>query len=202
MGDISLKGYHGTCSFSKESIEQRGLDPDATKPRSNHWLGKGVYFFIDKIQAQWWAEDISSKNHGSFPVIYSATIVAEAKYVLNLDNNDELAAFYQFIKENIETINVLCRAENKGSPVFDKQQFRSVFFDYYKREFGIKVIIHTFQKDFVKYVPNHPVNKADRKRQRELFQALALGFKESRFVYQTKSASQIAKWFMRERRLK
>ena len=178
MGDISLKGYHGTCSFAMKSIESRGFDPDATSPRSDHWLGKGVYFFEDIAPAKWWATDISSKKYGSLPIVYLADIVADKEQVLNLDNNDELASFREFITENIDTIREMCKNENKGYPVFDGRKFRGVFFDYYKRVYGIKVIIATFTKDFVRYVPNYPLSEDEREFQRELSRILGIRFKE------------------------
>ena len=36
MGDISLRGFHGTSSYSQKSIESRGLDPFATDFRNDH----------------------------------------------------------------------------------------------------------------------------------------------------------------------
>lgn len=184
MGDISLEGYHGTGSHAKKSIELRGLDPEATKPRSDHWLGQGVYFFEDISQAKWWAENIS-KRHGSFPVIYSANIVAEESQVLNLDDNVVLANFLQFIQENFKEVDNFCREEHNGA-VLDAEQFRAIYFDYYKAVFGIKVIVFTFPKDFVRYVPNYPTEWSGVQWQKRLLRALNLSFKEKQICVSDK----------------
>ena len=173
-----MKGYYGTCSFAKQSIDKRGLDPEATDPRNDHWLGKGVYFFEDIVQAKWWATITSNKNYGSFPVVYGASIVADSGQVLNLDNNDEQVLFRQFIQENLEAVDKLCKEANRGYPVFDKRQFKGIFYDYYKRMFGIKVVIYTFAKDFAGYLQNYPNNKAERQIQRDLSRVLGISFNE------------------------
>ncbi len=177
MRDISLTGYHGTGSHARKSIELRGLDPSATRSRSDHWLGQGVYFFEDIAQAKWWAENISSKKHGSFPVIYCANIVADENHVLNLDDNMVLAAFIRFIKDNLKEVDRLCKAEHQGAVIEDRQ-FRAIFFDYYKAVCGIKVVVFTFPKDFVRYVPNYPTEWSKVSWQKNLLRTLNLSFKE------------------------
>lgn len=186
MGDISLKGYHGTCSYAIKSIESRGLDPDATKYRSNHWLGQGVYFFEDVSQAMWWAENTSRRNRGSFPVVYSASIVVDEKHVLDLDDKVVLAGFIQFYKDNLKEVDKFCKEEDAGLVFEDREQFRAVFFDYYRAVFGIKVIVFTFSKDVVGYVPNFPVNCAERQWQKDFLRDLNLSFKEKQICVSDK----------------
>ena len=178
MGDISLKGYHGTCSFARKSIESKGLDPEATTKRNNHWLGNGVYFFEDFAIAKWWAVGVASKNHGSLPIIYGACIVVEEKQGLDLDNNEEQAKFRHFVEEKLKDIEALCKEDDIGYPTFSLEQFRGVFFDYYKREFGIKVVIATFNKDFVKYAPYYPTKKVEQDFNREFSRAFGVTYKE------------------------
>ena len=189
MGIVSLKGYHGTSSAAKESISARGLDPEATKPRKDHWLGRGVYFFEDRDQAMWWAVDITKKqrDRDSYPVIYGADIAAEESQVLNLDDNREIAAFYAFIRDSMENIKKMCQEGNIGYPIFDKSKLRGVFFDYYKKEFGIKVIICTFTKNYVRYVSDYPTEQGERELQKTLARALGVYFKEKQFCVSDKS---------------
>lgn len=189
MNVVSLKGYHGTCSLAKESIRTRGLDPAATKPRKDHWLGMGVYFFEDMGQAMWWAVDISRKkwNETSYPVIYEADIVADEKEVLNLDNNKEIAAFFAFIHESREAIETMCKEENIGYPVFTDSTLRGVLLDYYKKEFGIKVVICTFTKNYVRYVPKYPTEQRDIDFQKGLARSLGVYFKEKQLCVSDKS---------------
>ena len=188
MGDISLKGYHGTCSYAIKSIESRGLDPAATRYRSDHWLGQGVYFFEDVSRAMWWAENTSrqNKNRGSFPIVYSASIVADEEHVLDLDDKVALARFIQFTKDNLEEVDKFCEEKGIGLVFKNREQFRAVFFDYYKAVVGIKVIVCTFPKDFVSYVPNPPVNYAERKWQKDFLRDLNLSFKEKQICVSDK----------------
>ena len=188
MNVVSLKGYHGTCSLAKESIRARGLDPEATKPRKDHWLGMGVYFFDNMEQAMWWAEDISRKkgNKTSYPVIYKADIAAREKEVLNLDNNKEVAKFLAYIQESRDAIETMCREENIGYPIFTDSTLRGVLFDYYKKEFGIKVVICTFTKDYVRYVPQYPTEQENIIFQKNLARILGVYFKEKQLCVSDK----------------
>lgn len=189
MGDISLRGFHGTSSFAQESIKSRGLDPFATNLRNDHWLGRGVYFFEDLKQAQWWAmcEVAKKHNRGSFPIVYGADIIANANQILNLDDNKEVASFYKFAIENRKEIENFCKKENSGFPILNLEKFKGVFFEFYKREFGIKVVICTFPKDYVRYVPSYPIDSTERQTQKELVRILKVYFKEKQFCVSDKN---------------
>lgn len=52
MEEKTLVGYHTTDIDSLNSIMQNGFE--MSEPMSKHWLGKGVYFFIDLYYAVEW----------------------------------------------------------------------------------------------------------------------------------------------------
>lgn len=170
---MNLQGYHGTCSFAKESIAQHGFDPARTHYRQDHWLGQGVYFFLSQEQAYWWASSISSHNRGSTPLIYQVQITAPDGKVLNLDDNEQVALFFS----RIEDAYFQALKEDK-QPIFTNQTLRALFFDYYKKEYGVSVIVATFQKDCVRYagVPQHGERL---ELQKELAKRLGIYFKET-----------------------
>lgn len=180
---IEMIGYHGTCSKYMENIKKYGLDPDKTHKRMDHWLGQGVYFFEDYNLAKWWANDISGKsyNQGTFPVVYQATICANKEEILDLDKRKE---YDLFIGRIMEIQNELEKDVKKGIPVFDREQLRAIYFDYYKQQYQISVISFTFSKDYAKYGTFR--NKTELSRQKQLGRALGLAYHEKQICVSKK----------------
>ena len=152
-------------------------------------MGQGVYFFEDLKQAKWWAAGISRKkgNQGSSPLVYSVDIAAEQSSVLNLDNPEELSLFLSRLRENNVELMEFLRRIDIGHPVFTDRQLRGVYFDYYKRQYGIKITIHTFTKNYVQYVPDYPISWEDVKQQKELMRILSVYFKEKQICVSDKT---------------
>ena len=125
-------------------------------------------------------------NRGSFPIVYGADIIANDNQILNLDDNEEVASFCKFAIENRKEIEKFCKKENNGFPILNLENFRGIFFDFYKQEFGIKVIICTFPKDYVRYVPYYPVDYKEKQTQKELLRILNVYFKEKQFCVSDK----------------
>ena len=172
---LKLCGYHGTCSKFRESIENNGLDPQKVKFRNDHWLGQGVYFFAEFNQALWWANDIANKayNAGSFALIYKSDIEVDCDKVLNLDDNSQKDRFFSYILKNISEIE---KDANGRYPVFTRDTFRAVYFDYYKIKNNISVIMYTFSKDSVRYASIR--KREELRKQKELAQALGIYYGE------------------------
>lgn len=180
---LTLCGYHGTCTKYRSDIDEYGLDPSKCKYRNDHWLGQGVYFFEDYSQALWWAKDIASKscNQDSFALIYKADIIVDKNQVLNLDNNNELDEFYTVMCKIIQGIE---SDGEKRYPIFTPGEFRAVYLDYYKQEYNIAVIIYTFQKNAVKYTTSR--TKEELSIQKELAKNLNILFKEKQICVSKK----------------
>lgn len=180
---LNLSGYHGTCSKFRNSIESNGLDPDKVKTRIDHWLGQGVYYFEDYDQAMWWANDTAGKpyNSGSYALIYKSTIEVDCNEVLNLDNNHEMDVFFSCIIKDIEEIEKDAR---NRVPVFTPDQFRAVYFDYYKVQKNISVIIYTFSKDAVRYASIR--KREELTKQRELAKSLGMYYREKQICVSKK----------------
>ena len=141
-------GYHETCSKYRYNIEKNGLDPSKCKYRDDHWLGQGVYFFDDYDKAMWWATSISSQNNNCGGVIFQSHIEALDNEVLNLDDKKQLDAF---ITKTMETLKEVEKSCDGKMPIFEDAKLRAVFFDYYKKQNKISVIIGTFLKEFAGY---------------------------------------------------
>lgn len=180
---MEFRGYHGTCSKHKKSISKDGLDPDKVKVRLDHWLGQGVYFFEEYKQAMWWANDNAQKpyNKGSYALIYVSEIEVDRDEVLNLDNNDELDIFMTYILKDVSEIE----RDAKGRyPAFTPENFRAIYFDYYKKRNNISVIVHTFQKNSAKYVSIR--NGEELQKQRQLIQMLGIYYGEKQICVSKK----------------
>ena len=169
---MNLQGYHGTCSFAKESIAQHGLDPVRTQYRPDHWLGQGVYFFLSQKQAYWW---------GSTPLINKVQLTAPDEIVIYLDDNEQVALFFSRV------VDAYLQAPSEEEwPIFTDETLRAVFFDYYKEKYGISVIIETFQKDCVRYAGD--LQYGERLAvQKDLTKRLGVYFKETQVCVSDKS---------------
>ena len=183
MADDIFKtvGYHGTTARHKADIERNGFDPDKTNRRNDHWLGNGVYFFDNVDLAKWWADTLVEKS-GSQPLVYSAEIMARKSGVLDLDRPEELNAFMNWCLTFYKDIKTHCVGK---MPVFEPQQFRGVFFDYYKEKKHIAVVLCTFNKTSPAYAPTRLTGTALKQRT-DLMTALGLFFRERQICVSNK----------------
>lgn len=181
-------GYHGTCSKHRYSIETDGLDPAKCKYRSNHWLGQGVYFFDDYEKALWWALNSSSLNGNCGRVVFQSLIEANDEEVLNLDDNSQLD---HFLTETIHTLDEIQNECSGKMPIFEDNNFRAVFFDYYKQKNGISVIIRTFPKDVAGYTTRR--NTEELKKQRKIMKIINIRFNERQICVSKKECIKATK---------
>ena len=122
MGIITIKGHHGTDIDSCEEI----LNTNYKKSRGDqHWLGDGVYFFVEGIarktielaekwaEAQSWDNDNKKYKYTSFSVIESDIAVEEDRF-LDLTTADGVEVL-SFLKEKfLKTIENRRRRKNKN----------------------------------------------------------------------------------------
>lgn len=170
---MNEKGFHGTCMKYFEDIQSEGLDPLKCKHRNDHWLGQGVYFFDDYDKALWWASNISEKNKKCGAIIFKAKIIVPDNKVLNLDNRKQLDMFIDSSIEMLKEIEKRCKGK---MPIFVKKNFRAFFFDYYKQQHDIAVIVKTFHKDYAGYTKKR--NYTEKKMQQEIMEITGLSFFE------------------------
>lgn len=89
--------YHGTDEASSQSI--LSSKEFIVKRRQDHWLGNGVYFFIDDFKkAEWWANQITKKN-GKLPVVLYLNLDVDDTELLNLNIESDLDTLNNFSKE-------------------------------------------------------------------------------------------------------
>ena len=77
--------YHGTDLENAKKICKNGF---RWKQNDEHWLGNGVYFYLDRDLAEWWTTN-PSKIFGTeikVPCILSAEVSIKDERVLDLRN--------------------------------------------------------------------------------------------------------------------
>ena len=186
-------GYHGTCSKYRYNIEKNGLDPAECKYRDDHWLGQGVYFFDDYEKALWGASTTSSQNGNCGGIIFKSCIEAADKEVLNLDDNKQLDAFMTETLKTLEEVKKSCPGK---MPIFEDAKFRAVFFDYYKIQNGISVIIGTFQKEFAGYTTKR--NYSEKELQKKIMNIIGIKFNERQICVSKKECIRSTKMIYNE----
>lgn len=181
-------GYHGTCTKHLYSIEKDGFDPAKCKYRNDHLFGQGVYFFDDYEKAQWWASNSSSQNGNCGGVVFQSLIEADEEEVLNLDDYRQ---FDCFLTETIKTLEEIKRECQGKMPIFQADHMRALFFDYYKEQKGISVIVGTFQKDIAGYTTRR--NFEELKKQRNIMKIINLKFHERQICVSKKECMRSTK---------
>lgn len=177
---MEMTVFHGTCSIHRESIETGGLDPGKTKPRDDHWLGQGVYFFDEIRKARWWANIISTQNASSSALIYQARIEAPDNRVLNLDDARQMD-----IEEMINCVRQPIKDGRQKQPVLSLDKARAVFLDYYKQTHDIVVIIATFEKECAEYTAHR--SRSEMEIQKELMRILKIKYHERQICVSDKA---------------
>lgn len=104
MSDVEITGYHGTNIPNYQEIKRRRFFNISFG--NEHYLGNGIYFFIDdytengKINAASWAK----KRPGDKKCVIQVQISFNEKETLDLTTKEGLANYYKTYKEIIRKI--------------------------------------------------------------------------------------------------
>lgn len=145
MGEVRFSAYHGTDKAYLNSIISNGFE---YKPNKEHWLGNGIYFFIEYDLAKWWTmiKHPGFGNSIDIPVIIKVELRCDIDYIVDL----RLLEDYNWIYERYDDFHS-CLLKN-GSLELSINQLRCAFFDWLKEEYGIKIIVAGFQKKSSSYL--------------------------------------------------
>lgn len=95
--------YHGTGLKNYQEIVECGSF--TFRPRKNHWLGGGVYFFVDDIaKAVWWARS-NRPDKGTPPLVLKVEIEFDIDELLNLDYEEDLKKLNEFAEALLVALN-------------------------------------------------------------------------------------------------
>ncbi|MDO8182068.1 hypothetical protein [Lactiplantibacillus plantarum] len=143
---INYEIYHGTTNVSASSI----LKDKKFKftHRDDHWLGNGVYFFInDYSTAQWWANNAvkkASRNSSSIqqsisPTVLKGMIAVETEQLLDLDSLDDMEKFIDFVK--------LISEKYQMTNVSNKHEAMCKLMDTYVEMYNLDAVVYTFDRN-------------------------------------------------------
>lgn len=150
MGDFKLIAYHDTDKSVAPDICENGFH---CKSNKEHWLGDGIYLYIDKSLAEWWTTK-PTKKHGTDitqPVIIECSLEASENRVLNLCTLDGYKKYVDLFNTFFRDWAFECR------PMEEVQikQLRCAFFNYIFAVYGIDVIIAPFVLPDQPYMPQY-----------------------------------------------
>lgn len=90
-----INAYHGTTVSNAMTIIQK--QEFSTSKRNSDWLGTGVYFFANDVDAKWWV------SHSRFQGVETAVLDCQLAYNesehLDLDNSKISDMVEQFVEE-------------------------------------------------------------------------------------------------------
>lgn len=152
--NICLEAFHGTDNRYVASILKSGF---ICKPNKQHWLGNGVYFYMDYSLAQWWTTNPTRKFGSNInnAAIIKCNIQTKNKYVLDLRRLKDYTKFVDIYRN--EFLPFLFRGELSSidNEVIDTKTLRCTYCDYINIKYKYKLIIGTF------YLPNQPYMPAE-----------------------------------------
>lgn len=135
--------YHGTDEQYVNDIINNGFKYHQNE---KHWLGNGIYFYLDYALAEWWATSPTSNfgNQIKKPTVIKAKIISNP---INTIDTRILDDYMYLLELYDEFFNELCQ---KGTVVnsISKEQLRCMFFDWVHSQFeGIEIFIAGFEKN-------------------------------------------------------
>lgn len=144
MGTINTyTAYHATDKSNVESIVE---DNFIFEEKDTHWLGSGVYFFLDKSLAISWGRNCPTKKYGSInnPAIIEALISLDNDVVCDMR---ELKT-YNYVKKAFDIFWQYAYRSHCTVSYNDDfiEKLECAFFNWLTKKLGIKCIICNFQK--------------------------------------------------------
>lgn len=148
---MEMEVFHGTDLANAHNII---ADNFIYRPNNAHWLGNGVYFYIDLALAKWWTTNPSKKFGVKVKnaAIIKATIEISNTDYLDLRNLRDYKMFSKiFFNEYIPMMKY-------GSFGYNKKNIniiRCSFCDYLKAQYDLKAIIGNFSIRKQPYLKSH-----------------------------------------------
>ena len=132
--------YHGTSHEKFLKIKSNGF---IVKPRSDHWLGNGIYFFLDDVdKAKWWSRNNPYTRNN--PTVIKIIIKVLNENFLNLDverDQSILDCFANEFRESLQELRI-------SIPGMDEHAWHCMVIDAFVKENpGYKAIARTFYTD-------------------------------------------------------
>lgn len=139
---IRIIGYH-TTTINNARFIRRPSDfrPSVSK---KDWLGKGVYFWDEIINARWWAK---ARKFFNVRYIFRCLLECDGIYFFDLDKTEECTLYREFV-DNIDRYVVKMSNELKDRYIdYDfksVEEIRCFYLDAFKEINNIKLIRRSF----------------------------------------------------------
>lgn len=149
MAKIKFKAYHGTDESVAQAIVENGF---ISRPNREHWLGEGIYFFLDKNLAEWWTTNPTKKSgmHIQTPVVIECTFEIETDKIFDLRNLTD----YNNYVTNYNNFFCVWLKNAKGIRMNTKK-LRCGFFNFMWGAYEIDAIIAPFILPDQPYMPQY-----------------------------------------------
>lgn len=154
-GKIELVVYHGTDYNIAKIIEKNNFKYRKSK---KHWLGNGIYFYIDISLAQWWTTK-PSNDFGTDVIkaaIIKCTLSLREDRVLDLRKLDNYIWFVNQYKDRflprVYKDEILVK-KDKITGKYNTKRLRCAFCDFLRHQYKIDAIIGTFDLPRQPYLP-------------------------------------------------
>ena len=136
--------FHGTDAACAETIMINGFKCNKS---IEHWLGNGIYFYLDEGLAIWWTTRPTNKYGTNItkPAIVKCTIELSENKILDLRKINDYKKVVDLFKDFYNTYIIY-----KGDKIPTMEQIRSAFFDFCYIYYKYDAIIGNF------YLPNQP----------------------------------------------
>ncbi|GAA0365700.1 hypothetical protein GCM10008932_17350 [Alkalibacterium iburiense] len=140
--------YHGTIQgHINEILKTKQF---IFKSRNDHWLGNGVYFFVDDInKAIWWSEMATrrfNKTQEDRGILFIEGYKIKREKLLDLDSEKDREKMTNFWKNNQKTVRMnLTSKDEEQRKIEARAKLINVLVDYHK----MSAVKYTFHKDHV-----------------------------------------------------
>lgn len=146
---IFLEAYHGTDISNVDSIIKSGF---ICKPNKYHWLGNGIYFYMDYSLAKWWTTNPTNKFGVNVKdgAIIKCKISVKDKCVLDLRELKDYTKFVDIYRNEFLPFLFRGNLTSDDKDIIDTKTLRCTYCDYLNIRYKYKLIIGTF------YLPTQP----------------------------------------------
>jgi len=143
MGTINTyTAYHATDKKKVQSILDNNF---IYNYHDDHWLGNGVYFFLDAGLAEQWANKTPTNRYGAIenPVIIQAVIKVDSDHVADLRNLSD----HNYVKRLFDSYyETLLKSGKKLAGDNSKEKLRCAFFDWFMKKTDTHSVISYFDE--------------------------------------------------------
>jgi len=138
--------YHGTDEEFAKKIQSEGFK---VKESRDHWLGNGIYFFLDEELARWW----TTKPMKKFGPKTTSPVIIKCDYTVNEDSILDLRKFtdYTFCYDRFRDFYTKMYEPYIAKNRIDIIKLRCAFFDWLFDIYKYKAIVGTFSPEEQSY---------------------------------------------------